>query len=180
MKGKPKYKFNQDVEFSFTKSIYDELTGESKLEKETLRGNIYIIDEYGTWNNPDDVSYDIMVNTDKGMCLYKHITESKVSPYKISKNVTRTEVIKKFLEHKCAYNNHQTLTSTGDRLLSYKTCIAQWKGDTLIINTGKYSSTTSAHRNLIIYYFTRMFPKGISQMLNDVPRNTSSLLEYAK
>ncbi len=68
MKGKPKYKIGDKVQFT--------------LEEGTFYGEVYIVDAYGTWDNPNDVSYDIMVNNwgpKKEECLFKHITESLVS-----------------------------------------------------------------------------------------------------
>ena len=66
MRGKPKFKYNEKVTFKFLDKIKE--------------GTIYIIDEYGTWDDPSDVSYDIMSTTDDGgKCLYKHITEKLVS-----------------------------------------------------------------------------------------------------
>lgn len=68
MKGKPKYKIGDKVQFT--------------LEESTFYGEVYIVDAYGTWDNPNDVSYDIMVNNwgpKKEECLFKHITESLVS-----------------------------------------------------------------------------------------------------
>lgn len=62
MKGKPKYKLNDTVEF--------------KVRDEILQGYIFIIDKYGTFDNPTDVSYDIMVESKN--CLYKHVTEKLV------------------------------------------------------------------------------------------------------
>ena len=62
MKGKPKYKLNDTVEF--------------KVCDEILQGYIFIIDKYGTFDNPTDVSYDIMVESKN--CLYKHVTENLV------------------------------------------------------------------------------------------------------
>lgn len=75
MKGKPKYNFGDKVSFS--------------VGEETYNGTIYIIDSYGTWEDPSDVSYDIMVevpkfvteHNPKGECLYKHIREDYVSSY---------------------------------------------------------------------------------------------------
>lgn len=68
MKGKPKFKHGDKVQF--------------KLNNESYTGNIYIIDEYGTWDDPSDVSYDIMVDDYNGAhCLFKHITEKLVSKY---------------------------------------------------------------------------------------------------
>ena len=70
MKGKPKYNLGNRVTF--------------KLEEKEYRGNIYIIDPYGTWDDPNDVSYDIMVNNwgpKKEECLFKHINENLIINY---------------------------------------------------------------------------------------------------
>ncbi len=68
MKGQPKYKVGDNVSFT--------------LEEKKYYGQVYIIDPYGTWDDPSDVSYDIMVenwgeNNDQE-CLFKHITEKMV------------------------------------------------------------------------------------------------------
>lgn len=87
MKGKPKFKYGDEVTF--------DITYEGKLV--TKKGTVYIIDAYGTWEDPSDVSYDIMVPNDVhkasfynsetqqyevketiGDCLYKHIREDGV------------------------------------------------------------------------------------------------------
>lgn len=61
------------------------------------------------------------------------------------------------------------LTSTGDKLFSYNTCIAQWKGDTLLINITKYSATTTKH----LYYVKRY---GIPYItVDNVKLNTQDL-----
>lgn len=65
MKGQPKFNYGDQVVFTWNK---DE-------EKE---GTIYIIDECGTWDDPSDVSYDIMSELDGRKCLFKHITEKLV------------------------------------------------------------------------------------------------------
>lgn len=66
MKGKPKFKYEDKVQFTFGNQIKE--------------GTIYIIDEYGTWDDPSDVSYDIMSTLDDGKkCLYKHINEKFVN-----------------------------------------------------------------------------------------------------
>ena len=67
MKGKPKFKLGDRVQFT--------------LKDGTFHGSIYIIDAYGTWDDPSDVSYDIMVDEygpKKEECLFKHITEKLV------------------------------------------------------------------------------------------------------
>lgn len=67
MKGKPKFKYDDKVQFTLSDGI-------------TRQGRIFIIDAYGTWQDPTDVSYDIMIETETGgKMLYKHITECLVS-----------------------------------------------------------------------------------------------------
>jgi hypothetical protein len=66
MKGKPKFKLGDIVEF--------EWKGETKV------GVIYIVDKYGTFDYAFDVSYDIFVENEN--VLYKHFTESLVRKHK--------------------------------------------------------------------------------------------------
>lgn len=70
MKGKPKYKIGDKVSFRFN--------------NEKLSGTVFIVDAYGTFEDPTDVSYDIMVDDDNidntyNKCLYKHINEKLVT-----------------------------------------------------------------------------------------------------
>lgn len=79
MLGKPKFKYSDTVKF--------------KLQDKEYVGEIYIVDEYGTWEDPSDVYYDILVKDafkegDKyynpngnNDCLYKHIPEKLVEPF---------------------------------------------------------------------------------------------------
>jgi hypothetical protein len=62
MRGNPKYKFGDQVKF--------------KLKEETISGTVYIVDQYGTFEDDSDVSYDIL--NDDHNCLYKHIREDKI------------------------------------------------------------------------------------------------------
>lgn len=62
MKGYPKYNLDNRVKFEFAGEIKE--------------GRIYIIDKYGTFEDPSDVSYDIMVDLEN--CLYKHINEKYI------------------------------------------------------------------------------------------------------
>lgn len=64
MKGHPKFQYGNLVKF--------ELNGEVK------EGIVYIIDEYGTFEDDSDVSYDILVKNEKENCLYKHINEKYI------------------------------------------------------------------------------------------------------
>ena len=64
---KPKYNYGDKVKFRLHNQ-YDET-----IEKE---GTIYIIDKYGTLENPGIVSYDIIVTDEDGNeTLWKHISE---------------------------------------------------------------------------------------------------------
>ena len=63
MLGKPKYKLGDMVNF-----IWD--------NKDEKAGKIHIIDPYGTFEQHDEVSYDIM--DEKNNSLYKHVLESEV------------------------------------------------------------------------------------------------------
>lgn len=69
MIGKPKFKHGDRVQFMLG-------------QEGTLHGSVYIIDEYGTFEDNSDVSYDIMVDEygpKKEPCLFKHITEKLVT-----------------------------------------------------------------------------------------------------
>lgn len=68
MLGKPKYKYEETVEFD--------------MDGLTIAGKVHVIDAYGTFFDCSDVSYDIMVehspHYDGQPCLYKHIGEKCV------------------------------------------------------------------------------------------------------
>lgn len=63
--------------------------------------------------------------------------------------ITNAEVVDSFLRCEEACSGH--LISTGTRLISYQTTIAQWSNDLtyIIVNETYYSQTTSRHRNLL-------------------------------
>ena len=62
MIGKPKYNYDDKVEFN--------------IDNKPVKGYIYIVDKYGIWEDNSDVYYDIM-SLDETM-LYKHIKEPNV------------------------------------------------------------------------------------------------------
>ena len=62
MLGNPKYTEGDIVEF--------------ECNDEIKEGTIYIIDEYGTFFDDSDVSYDIFVEEEN--ILYKHFTEHSI------------------------------------------------------------------------------------------------------
>lgn len=86
------------------------------------------------------------------------------------------EVVKNFLRKRTASGSN--LTSTGNRLISYCTCIAEWGEQYLVVNLTKYSSTTSRH----LGYLMRMLEKeGIRwQDIDGVPRGVFDLIPKFK
>lgn len=66
MLGKPKYKMGDKVEFM--------------IDGQPMEGEIFIVDAYGTFGYPDDVSYDIMGMLGPQECLFKHIPEDCIKP----------------------------------------------------------------------------------------------------
>lgn len=66
MKGFPKFKVGDKVHFEFT----------VKGEKYSENGEIVVVDEYGTWFDDSDVSYDIKLEDGS---WWKHITEKYVT-----------------------------------------------------------------------------------------------------
>lgn len=66
MKGHPKYKIGDKVHF--------EITTADKTYSEN--GEIVVVDEYGTWFDNSDVSYDIKLEDGT---WWKHIKEKYVS-----------------------------------------------------------------------------------------------------
>lgn len=64
MIGKPEYTLRQAVEFT--------------ISGKTVKGEIRVIDKYGTFEQNEEVSYDIF-SPEENM-LYKHIKESLITP----------------------------------------------------------------------------------------------------
>ena len=66
-------------------SINDKVSFEIKKDDETymLIGKVYIIDKYGTFEQHEEVSYDIMVDevpwANNTPALFKHIEESRLT-----------------------------------------------------------------------------------------------------
>lgn len=75
MLGKPKYKVGDRVSFNI------KLRGKEYI----VIGNVYIVDDFGTFLQTEEPSYDILSKEIKddmetsGDCLYKHVRESTVS-----------------------------------------------------------------------------------------------------
>ena len=82
MKGKPKYKIGDKVIISLS-GFFNTLNNGEHV------GEVYIVDPYGTFDDPSDVSYDVMIHEYRhpscpdeiSDCLCKHITEKDIKPY---------------------------------------------------------------------------------------------------
>ena len=73
-----------------------------------------------------------------------------------------------------------SLYSTGDRLISYSTCIAEWTKDgKLRINVTKYSTTTSKHLSHLLCYTTKIYnAANVVKYVYDVPINSLYLSNF--
>lgn len=96
------------------------------------------------------------------------------------------DVIRKFFRRAKASSSNGNLRSTGDRLFSYNTCIAEWcsprtlyegeaveiRSYTLVINVTKYSRSTSRIQTMLMSEipFGRTMYK-----VDNVPINTQKL-----
>ena len=70
MLGNPKYNYGDKVKFT--------------IEGHDIVGTVEIIDAYGTFEQNEEVSYDILGSSEHYFngepCLFKHIIETHVSP----------------------------------------------------------------------------------------------------
>ena len=81
-------------------------------------------------------------------------------------------VVREFLNGREAESHTGALWSTGDRLFSYGTIIAQWHENTLLVNTRGYSSTTRGkHQSQLKRHLGRFKVR----YLNDVRYNENYL-----
>ncbi len=69
MLGEPKFKREEQVRFTF----------DIKGEERSFDGVIYIVDAYGTFEQKEEVSYDIEALMDGEVVLFKHVRESCVT-----------------------------------------------------------------------------------------------------
>lgn len=86
------------------------------------------------------------------------------------------DVIKSFIKRNP--NSTEHLLSTGDKLYSYSTCIAEYYLDMLLVNITYYSNTTSRHLGLL----KRNYPSDILIVcLDRIPQDTQNLhLKYER
>lgn len=90
--------------------------------------------------------------------------------------MTNLDVIKSFTRRNPNSTAH--LLSTGDKLYSYSTCIAEYYLDRLLVNITYYSNTTSHHLGLL----KRNYPTDILIVcLDRIPQNSQCLhVNYGK
>lgn len=97
---------------------------------------------------------------------------------------TNKEVAEAFVAGETMANAN--MTSTGDRLFSYHTCIGESflnkRFDIcFIVNETRYSSTTSRHRNLMLDALNKLLLQGFIievTRIDNVPIGTQSLKQY--
>ena len=97
---------------------------------------------------------------------------------------TNSEVAEAFVLGNALSNAN--MTSTGDKLFSYHTCIAEsflnrYNEICFVINHTRYSNTTTRHRNYVNDELYKLILKGfivIVKRVDDVPRGTQSLKQY--
>lgn len=87
------------------------------------------------------------------------------------------DVVNEFLNGKVSESHTGALWSTGDRLFSYGTVIAQWHNNTLLVNTRGYSSTTRGKHQSQLKRHLDSFKV---RYINDVRLNEWYLDEYPR
>lgn len=92
---------------------------------------------------------------------------------------TNKEVVEAFVGKLASSTGN--LMSSGDKLMSYQTCIAQWEDQKgisyLFVNTTYYSNTTSRYLNLLLERIKNV-PRHICLIFHSVPIGTSDLMDY--
>jgi hypothetical protein len=97
---------------------------------------------------------------------------------------TNREVTEAFVLRKASANAN--MTSTGDRLFSYHTCIAEsflnkYNEICFVVNDTRYSNTTTRHRNYLYDELNKLLFKGfivVVKRVDNVPIGTQSLKQY--
>jgi hypothetical protein len=87
--------------------------------------------------------------------------------------MSNKDIAKAFINHNTATTND--FGSSGDKLFSYTTCIAQWYNGKVIVNNTKYSHTTACQLNLILKLLE---PEEIINTTKEVPKESKDLREY--
>lgn len=90
--------------------------------------------------------------------------------------MTVKEVIFAFRKKQSGKGEH-SVSSDGDRIFSYSTCIGEWYFDKVILNTTKYSPTTSKHQSLLKNAI-EAYGVDIRYIRCKVPFGSLSLIKY--
>ena len=77
--GKPKYRVYDKVHF-----------------RDGCAGHIYIVDAFGTFEQNEEPSYDIIIGRGADLCLYKHVRESEILKGTRSSKLGRFYIKKKW------------------------------------------------------------------------------------
>ena len=85
------------------------------------------------------------------------------------------EVCNEFIHRRVASGSN--LVSTGDKLFSYNTCIAQFNGHALILNETKYSVTTSKHQHYLRIAITNSGIWSTTCIIDNIDYNTRDLIQ---
>lgn len=83
------------------------------------------------------------------------------------------DVIKNFV-NLAKSGKGNSVSSTGDKLFSYDTIIAERINGKIIVNDTKYSVTTSKAQSYLRYYLNGYHTENVT----NVPRNTQSLAKF--
>ena len=86
------------------------------------------------------------------------------------------EVINQFLNKSSGNSDSGNLISTGDRLINYNTCIAEWTDDFVLFNVTKYSRSTSRIQSMILRELKKLIHKSV--FIDNVPINTKYLWKH--
>lgn len=88
--------------------------------------------------------------------------------------MTNREVVEAFINGNVGHSLN--LTSTGDKLISYNTCIIQMYDGRVIINDTDYSRTTAKQTNYAKNYYKNNWPYNKVIVLKGYPKGTQSLI----
>ena len=88
--------------------------------------------------------------------------------------MTNREVVEAFINGNVGHSLN--LTSTGDKLISYNTCIIQMYDGRVIINDTDYSRTTAKQTNYAKNYYKNNWPYNKVILLKGYPKVTQSLI----
>ena len=81
-------------------------------------------------------------------------------------------VVEAFCKREVSHNS--SLSSSGERLFSFKTCIAQINSEGLILNDSKYSVTSAKHKGIL----RRVHKWKTVQLVQNVPTGATDLTPY--